>query len=652
MTRIEPFKFCTWFLLCATANSPQPAEAAGLEVEVNRAVLAAVRDGDEAALEQLLVQGADVNAKDDSGATPLLHASVNSDVRMMELLIKHGANVSAATKTGGNALSSSLHDPEKVKLLLKHGANISGEAIFAAAAIPRGASVMRLFADAGAELNLNKNGFTTLMAASRSASPDMFQILIAKGADARARSRIGFTALYGAASWRGAEPIIRFLLQEGASPNVRVDLSGPANDVITPLMGAAMHGDAPTVQALLDNGADPNAQGGDFGRTALLLAATTGSEATVKLLVERGARVSASDWLGNSPLHWAARRGDATVVNVLKKAGAKEFASSAESRARPRLQTASSAGAVERALASSLPLLQRSGLAFSKQRGCVSCHHQSLVAIVVGKARQNGIEVDEATAAHEHSRVLSILEKNQAKMLMGSGVTDELAPAYILAGLDAGGQTPNRITDALVQFLVLRQQPDGSWKTPVNRPPQDASDITFTALAVRGLNRFAPKGRAKELEGRTEQARTWLRHARTRETEDMAFRLLGLHWASAAQPRIAEARDALLAQQRADGGWGQLPTLESDAYASGLALFALHEGSGIAAGESSFRRGVEYLLKTQLADGSWFVQTRSFPLQPFVETHFPHERSQFISLAATCWASISLNLAVDKRDRR
>lgn len=116
----------------------------------------------------------------------------------------------------------------------------------------------------------------------------------------------------------------------------------------------------------------------------------------------------------------------------------------------------------------------------------------------------------------------------------------------------------------------------------------------------------------------------------------MAFRLLGLQWAVADEARIGEARDALLGEQRADGGWSQLPTLESDAYATGLALFALHQGGRIVASHQSFRRGIDYLLGTQFADGSWFVQTRSFPLQPFVGTRFPHGRSQFISLAATC----------------
>jgi hypothetical protein len=54
-------------------------------------------------------------------------------------------------------------------------------------------------------------------------------------------------------------------------------------------------------------------------------------------------------------------------------------------------------------------------------------------------------------------------------------------------------------------------------------------------------------------------------------------------------------------------------------------------------------------LKGQLADGSWFVQTRSFPLQSFVETRFPHGRSQFISMAATSWATMALARTAEPR---
>jgi hypothetical protein len=260
----------------------------------------------------------------------------------------------------------------------------------------------------------------------------------------------------------------------------------------------------------------------------------------------------------------------------------------------------------------------------------------------VGLARRQGFHVNEPLAERERSAVLARLAKNREAIRRGGGVTDELIPAYALAGLAAEGQKPNSLTDALTHFLVLKQRPGGSWKTPVYRPPQDASNFTFTALAVRGLRVFAPKGRDREVEGRIGLARGWLLQAKPVETEDKVFHLLGLNWANADRAVIQDAANQLLGEQRDDRGWGQLTTLPSDAYATGEALVALHEGAGLSVKTSAYERGVHYLLRTQLADGSWFVPSRSFPLQPYFATDFPHGRSQFISLSATGWATMAL----------
>ena len=71
---------------------------------------------------------------------------------------------------------------------------------------------------------------------------------------------------------------------------------------------------------------------------------------------------------------------------------------------------------------------------------------------------------------------------------------------------------------------------------------------------------------------------------------------------------------------------------------------SLTQSRGIAvAGGQQF--GVQYLLDTQLPDGSWFVATRSHQTQIFFESGFPHGASQFISAAATNWATQALMLS-------
>lgn len=60
--------------------------------------------------------------------------------------------------------------------------------------------------------------------------------------------------------------------------------------------------------------------------------------------------------------------------------------------------------------------------------------------------------------------------------------------------------------------------------------------------------------------------------------------------------------------------------------------------------DPAYRRGVDYLLKNQQADGSWYVRTRALGFQPFFETTFPHGVNQSISAAATGWSTMALLL--------
>ncbi len=121
-----------------------------------------------------------------------------------------------------------------------------------------------------------------------------------------------------------------------------------------------------------------------------------------------------------------------------------------------------------------------------------------------------------------------------------------------------------------------------------------------------------------------------------------AFQLIGLNWAGDDKDALLPAARGLLAEQRADGGWGQLTSMTSDAYATGQALVALSESGQIASTDPAYQRGVDYLLSTQLEDGSWYVRSRSIAFQPYFESGFPHGHDQWISAAATNWATMAL----------
>ncbi len=83
----------------------------------------------------------------------------------------------------------------------------------------------------------------------------------------------------------------------------------------------------------------------------------------------------------------------------------------------------------------------------------------------------------------------------------------------------------------------------------------------------------------------------------------------------------------------------------SDAYASGEALVALRESRAVEPTNRAYRRGLEYLLHTQIDDGTWIVESRAVPIQAYFESGFPYGVNQWISAAATCWATTALALA-------
>jgi len=88
-----------------------------------------------------------------------------------------------------------------------------------------------------------------------------------------------------------------------------------------------------------------------------------------------------------------------------------------------------------------------------------------------------------------------------------------------------------------------------------------------------------------------------------------------------------------------------LTGLDSAAYATGQALFALAVAGNMPPADPVYRKGIDYLLRTQASDGTWHVKTRSIWLQPYFESGFPYGRDQFISTAGTAWASMALSAA-------
>src|SRR5205085_3305953 len=115
----------------------------------------------------------------------------------------------------------------------------------------------------------------------------------------------------------------------------------------------------------------------------------------------------------------------------------------------------------------------------------------------------------------------------------------------------------------------------------VSRPPMEDGDFTRTALGVRAITAYGLPARGVEMKERTQRAVAWLRAAKPRTAEDRSFRVLGLNWGGADRNIIERSGRDILALQRADGGWGQRDEMASDAYATGLTLYALLESGAV-----------------------------------------------------------------------
>ena len=244
----------------------------------DRRVAEAVKDKDAAAVRSLLKQQADVKATLGDGSTALAWAAHWNDLDTADLLIRAGANVNAANYYGDTPLWEACNNASAamVEKLSKAGANPNA--------------------------TLPGTGETTLMRCARAGSADAVNSLIAHGADVNAKEKQkGQTALMWALEERHSEAA-RALMEHGA------DIHAKSKGGFTPLLFAARRGDVAAAQMMVEKGADVN-EIAPGGQSALLLATDCGQEAFAIFLVERGANVNATDPNGLTALHYALRRG-------------------------------------------------------------------------------------------------------------------------------------------------------------------------------------------------------------------------------------------------------------------------------------------------------------------------------------------------------
>ena len=309
---------------------------------------------------------------------------------------------------------------------------------------------------------------------------------------------------------------------------------------------------------------------------------------------------------------------------------------------------APSSAKIHDAIEKALPSLEKGASGYIEQRDCFSCHHQALpvLAFTLGKARN--IVVNEETLREQVIYTEDMLAGAANTYRKGDGLPGGVTTAgYLLWTLELAGSKPDDATSAVTGYLLKRDENRDHWRGTGGRPPSEGSPFTSTYLAVRALLKFAPADQHERRKTRLNATREWLINTPAEDTESRVFRLWALSLVEANADVIATARKELIATQHEDGGWSQIPTLESDAYATGSTLVVLHQTGAVTAADPVYRKGLEFLLKTQKPDGTWYVKSRSKPFQIYFESGFPHGKDQFISIAATSWATSALILACE-----
>ncbi len=310
------------------------------------------------------------------------------------------------------------------------------------------------------------------------------------------------------------------------------------------------------------------------------------------------------------------------------------------------------------AIEKSLPVLQEGARTFRERSegGCISCHHQGLILQTVALARQSGYSIEEGLATQERERVHGFYARRHT--LYQQALSDSHAAqradtygnftvhvGYWLWGLASERVAGDESLATATRLLSTKQRQDGSWTFEDSaRAPMQASDFATTALAILALKNYGSPADAKTLDECVVLGAKWLTTSLPRTTDESAFQLLGLFWSGTLPEKNHLTSERLFAEQRSDGGWGQQANMLSDPYATGLVVVALRHAAGIESSHAAIQRAVDYLLSTQRADGTWFVKTRAIPSNPYFESGFPYGKSQFISYAASCWATQALLL--------